>query len=258
MSQHSITLLRDAFPQRPAFDTALSAALLRRVAAGAEPEVLRLYRSAAIISFGPRDVRVAGFAAAAAAGRAAGFEAVERLAGGRAAAFHEQTLVFAWEMPDDTPREHIQERYVETAQIMAAALRRIRVDARVGEVPGEYCPGEYSVNAGGRTKLVGVGQRLVSRALHVGGFVVAAESARLRDVMVPVNRALDVPWDPATVGSVEDELGHGDYVDVERAVMEEFAAWFTILPGSVSAEALALAEELEARHLPAGAGLGAS
>jgi len=37
---------------------------------------------------------------------------------------------------------------------MAAAFRRLGVDARVGEVSGEYCPGAHSVNARGATKLI--------------------------------------------------------------------------------------------------------
>ena len=40
---------------------------------------------------------------------------------------------------------------------------RARVDARVGEVPGEYCPGSHSVNARGRVKVVGTAQRMVRR-----------------------------------------------------------------------------------------------
>ena len=87
-----------------------------------------------------------------------------------------------------------------------AALARLGVDARVGEVPGEYCPGAFSVNARGRTKLAGVGQRLISGAAHLGGVVVVRDSAGVRDVLIPVYEALGLEWDPETTGSVEDEV----------------------------------------------------
>ena len=92
-----------------------------------------------------------------------GFEPVVRLAGGRAAAFHEGTLAFAWATPAERPVAGTRERFERLAGIVAAALRGLGVDARVGEIPGEYCPGAWSVNARGRTKLAGIGQRLIAR-----------------------------------------------------------------------------------------------
>ena len=55
---------------------------------------------------------------------------------------------------------------------MRTALCSLGVDARIGEVAGEYCPGKYSVNARGATKIMGVGQRLARHAAHVGGVIV--------------------------------------------------------------------------------------
>ena len=46
---------------------------------------------------------------------------------------------------------------------MAAALVRLGVDARVGGGAGQVLR-EYSVNARGRSKLVGIGQRVTSGA----------------------------------------------------------------------------------------------
>ena len=40
------------------------------------------------------------------------------------------------------------------------ALQRLGLDARLGELAGEYCPGEFSVNLAGRSKVMGVGQRV--------------------------------------------------------------------------------------------------
>ena len=245
----AIRLVRESFPARPALDTAVSQALLRRVSAGLEPETLRVYRPAASVAFGPQDRIDPGYRAAVQAARAGGFAAIERLAGGRAAVFHEQTIAFSWTIPDPAPANGIRARFEELAEILAAAFRRLGVDARVGAVPGEYCPGDYSVNARGRTKLMGVGQRLVARAAHVGGVVVVGESRRVRDILIPVYEALRLTWDPATVGSLEDERAGLTWDRAEAAIRDEFAARYELIDGPVAPETLALAEQFEPDHL---------
>src|SRR5436190_18498771 len=180
-----IRLIRTAMGDEPT-DTAVSHALLRRVSDGSEPETLRLYRPQRVVAFGPKDRLAPGYAAAVEAARSHGFGALDRLAGGRAAVFHEETIAFAWCIPELAPRLTITERFEALASIMVAAFRSLGVDARVGEVLGEYCPGEFSVNARGRTKLMGVGQRVVAHAAHVGGVVVVGRSDLVRDVLVPV------------------------------------------------------------------------
>ena len=242
-------MTRESFAARPALDIAVSHALLERVAAGSEPETLRLYRPALAVAFGPADTVARGYAAACAAARAAGFEAIERLAGGRAAVFHEETIAFAWAIPDGAPREHVHERFEELSAIVAAGLRRLGVDARVGAVPGEYCRGDFSVNARGRRKLMGVGQRLLAGAAHLGGVVVVGGSERLRGVLLPVYRALELEWDPATAGSVRDELEAVTYEDIEQALIDEFAARHELLETPVSRETLLVAERREEAHL---------
>src|SRR3970282_1800772 len=120
-----------------------------------------------------------GWGAAVSRPRDFGFEPVLRLAGGRAAVYHEATLAVAWAIPDPAPRERIRERFDEIAAIARDALRALGVDARVGLVPGEYCPGAHSVNARGERKLVGVGQRVIRGAAHVGAVVVVGAAARI-------------------------------------------------------------------------------
>ncbi|MSQ10447.1 MAG: lipoate--protein ligase family protein [Dehalococcoidia bacterium] len=248
MTQHHLRLVGQAFPDRPAFDTAVSRALLQRASDGLEPATLRLYRPAAIVAFGPQDVAAPGFGAAVHAAQALGFAGVLRLAGGRAAAFHEATLAFSWTIPDADPIPGTHRRFRELAEIMLAALGSLGIDARIGGVAGEYCPGEYSVNAGGRTKLMGVGQRMVSRAAHVGGVVVVGDSYRIRDVLLPVNQALGLAWDPDTVGSVEDETGVSDYPAVAGAIERAFAERYALEPVQLSPEVLALAATLTEQH----------
>jgi len=125
------------------------------------------------------------------------------------------------------------------------ALRRLGVDARTGEIPREYCPGEYSINAGGRTKLVGIGQRLIRGTWHIGGVIVVAEAERVRDILVPVYEALGLDWDPATAGSVADEVPGATWEDVADALRAELPPHE---PAGLDAATLALAERLEREH----------
>ena len=170
MSHRPLRLVRSN-PGDAVTNAAVSHAMLRRISDGLEPETLRLYRPERIVAFGPMDRVTPGYRDAVSAARDRGFAAIERLSGGRAAVFHEQTLAFAWSVRDPDPRLRIRERFGEVASLLVAAFASLGVDARVGEVPGEYCPGEHSVNARGRTKLAGLGQRVVAHAAHLGGVV---------------------------------------------------------------------------------------
>lgn len=247
----SIQLLLDSVPGAPALDTAVSRALLEAVAEGSQPETLRLYQPDDVLAFSGLDATSSGFPCAVVAARAAGFAPALRLAGGRAAVFHSETLAFAWATPQPELRGGIRERFDEAAEWIAAALRRLGVDARVGEVPGEYCPGAHSVNAGGRRKLMGVGQRVIRGAAHVGGVLVVRASERVRTVLGPVYRALELPFDPATAGAVEDEVPGITRADVTEALLAELRArgWtLAPAPSGIFAALRSRAAALESRY----------
>ena len=244
----AIRLVRDRHPDPPALDTAVSRATLEAVAAGDLSDTLRLHRPAAVMAFGPRDRVAPGFAEAVAAALEAGFAPVERLAGGRAAVFHEGTIALSWAMAHDRPREGIRERFEEVAGIAAETLRSLGADARVGEVPGEYCPGEHSVNARGRTKLAGFGQRVVARAVHIGGVIVVTGAGRARDALVPVYTALGLEWDPATVGSLEEEVPGLTWEAAESALVDAFAARYDLEEAETPSAVLSRAGELLPLH----------
>lgn len=243
-----LRLVRDSFPDPEEMDTAVSHATLRLVAEGRLPETLRLHRPGAVVAFGPRDRVAPGFLEAVAAARARGFGAVERLAGGRAAVFHEGTIAFSWAIPDPKAREGIRRRFDTLAEIVVGAFRGLEIDARIGELPGEYCPGEHSVNAGGRAKLMGVGQRIVDGAAHVGGVIVVTGTDRVRDVLVPVYRALHLGWDPSTVGSLEDEVPGMTWERAAATVIDAFGQRFDLVDGRLDADLVERARSLAARH----------
>jgi octanoyl-[GcvH]:protein N-octanoyltransferase len=248
MARPSLCVARQGFPGQPAFGTAVSRAVLIRVAAGELPAMLRLNRPGPILAFSRQDRASMGFAVAVRAAREGGFEPVLRLAGGRAAVFHEQTLACSWAVPDSRPAARTMERFREMAELLAAALGGLGIDARVGEVPGEYCPGAWSVNARGRTKLVGIGQRLIAGGAHRGAVVVVGGSERIRQVLVPVYEALGLEWDPLTAGSIEDELGEVGLDAVEKAILSELGRRYRLIEQALDAATLELAARLEPEH----------
>ena len=246
-----LRLLQGECPDRPALGTALSAAVLERVASGELAETARLDRPGRIVTFGRRDVVSAGYAASVEAARRAGYESVERIAGGRAAAYNGEALNLSRAVRDPNPTKSTQARFAEMAELVREALAGLGVDARIGEVEGEYCPGAFSVNAGGRLKLAGIGQRLIKGGAHVGCVVVAAGSEELRRVLVPVYEALRIDWDPATVGSVEDVVGKVSIDEVAGAIRAALQRRFELADANFDPVTLELAERLEPRHRPA-------
>jgi lipoate-protein ligase A len=247
-----VRFTEEAWTDRPARDTAVSRALLTAVGAGEEPETFRLHRTADVVAFGPHDRVTPGYDAAVAAARAHGFGAIERLAGGRAAVFHAGTLSFSWAIPDPEPPARIHARFEELAGIVVEAFVALGVDARIGEVAGEWCPGEWSVNARGVVKLMGVGQRLVRGAAHVGGVIVVSEGDRVRDALGPVYDALGLTWDPATAGSVAEELGRPVALgEVAAAVRAALTRRHDVVDGRIGDAVLARAADLEPAHEPA-------
>jgi octanoyl-[GcvH]:protein N-octanoyltransferase len=244
----SLQLVRGACPRSAAYGTAVSGAILQRVAAGELPETARLGRPGRLVTFGRRDAVSAGYRAAVEAARSSGYEVVERIAGGRAAAYNGQALNLSRAHRDPSPAGATRARFAEMAELLRATLADLGVDARVGEVEGEYCPGAFSVNAGGLVKLAGIGQRLIKGGAHVGCVIVVGGSNGLREVLVPVYEALGIDWEPATVGSVEDEIPGTTPAEVEEAILAALAERFEIEEVKLDPVTLALADQLEQRH----------
>jgi lipoate-protein ligase A len=215
-----VKFVRSAETDSASLELGISHALLLR--ARELGSVLRLYRPPATVAFGKLDTLSDGYTDAAAAARARGYEPVLRLPGGHAAAYHRESLGIdlVYALDDPVPGTH--ERFRETGERLAGALAGLGVDARVGEVPGEYCPGAYSVNARGRVKLVGTAQRLVRGAALLGAVIVVRDGAGVRAVLRDVYAHLELDWDDATAGAVDEEVPGVTVDDVERAVLAAY------------------------------------
>jgi lipoate-protein ligase A len=112
----------------------------------------------------------------------------------------------------------IRERFEEGARLITEALVGLGVDARIGPVPGEYCPGDWSVNLAGRVKLAGLAQRVRRDRFMLGAHIVCADPEPVCAVLVDVYAALAIDFDPATVGVPGPPID-----DVEQALREAFS-----------------------------------
>ena len=204
-------LLRGALAEGDsALELALARAMVTQARLGRIEESLRIYRPAsAVVVFGRRDTLLPGFPGAVGAAREAGFEPVVRATGGRAVAYTRAALVLDHVRHEAGSTGGQDVRFAEFGQRFVDLFRGFGVDARLGAVPGEYCPGAHSVNARGVEKLVGTAQRMVPGAWLFSSLVVVGDEDRLRPVLAEVYRCLDQDFDESLGGfSVSRGPGH--------------------------------------------------
>ena len=220
----------------PQQDMDLSPQLLADFADPDVPGRLRVHSPRPTAAFSRLDSLAAGFPAAEEAARVHGFAPVIRPAGGRLAAYHEGALVLDLVARHGQARGDYRERFAVLGERVAAGLRTLRVPAQLGPVPGEYCPGEFSVNAGGATKIVGTAQRITRYGYLFSTVVLVTDPEPVREVLVDAYAALGMDWRPASVGCVADHVPGVGVADVERALLHEL---HELLPGLVDDEATA-------------------
>lgn len=184
---------------------ALSEVLLRAVAAGTQPACARVFRPGPTLAFGRRDALLDGYPAAREAARAHGYVPLVRLGGGHAAAYDEGSVIVELITAEAGVGVGLEERFASAAALLQEALAELGLPAEAGELPGEYCPGRWSMHATGSTvKLAGLAQRSIRGAALTTAVLVVEHGARLRAGLVDVYAALGLAWEPATAGAAED------------------------------------------------------
>jgi lipoate-protein ligase A len=200
-------------------DHALSRSLLDRVAAGHAESAVRVWAPVPALALSRLDELRPGAAAATAAATRAGVETVRRVSGGHAvvlgsgsfcAGFAEAAASF----------EGTQQRYERLSAALIAAFADVGVEAEHGELEGEWCPGTWSIRADG-VKLAGLAQRAIKGAAWVEAVVDLAPDPVARSLLTEVYAELDLPLDPATLGSVSEVRGHAVGFDELAAALLE-------------------------------------
>jgi lipoate-protein ligase A len=163
--------------------------------------------------------------------------------------FHEGTLAFGWTMPITSPRSGIQERFEALSQLMVRVFARLGVVSAVGEIPGEYCPGRFSVHHSGNRKVMGVGQRLAQNAAHVGGVIVVGGADAINEVLLPVYAALGVGFEPAATGALSDLVPDLTMACVVAAIVAELQALGEISVATLSSAMVQRGRDMLPDHL---------
>lgn len=201
----------------PESDAQVTADLLERTKSTGEPG-LRVWFPHRQVTFGRRDARAAGYQRAREIAAEHGFPPIERQVGGRAVAYSGTTIAFGLARPVADIRRGIEERYEATTMAVQRALWRLGVPVQRGEPPESFCPGNHALQW--RGKLAGFAQRVQQGAAIVGGIVIVRDHEAIADVLEPVYGALDVPFDPETVGSIERGGGTDDPETVREGIEE--------------------------------------
>jgi octanoyl-[GcvH]:protein N-octanoyltransferase len=221
----------DGVDRSAAVDLAVPAILLRTDQA-AWSELVHVYVAhGPTVAFSRRDLRSPGIVRATAVARSAGFETAVRSPGGRMVAY-DAGAVIVDHLTRTAERHGTFER---NAEQHAAVIRSLGdVDARVGEVEGEYCPGEFSVNVGGRFSTV----------------VQAVLGDRVREVIRDVSAALGYELRASSVAGIADVAPGVTTQQVADALAADYRRRLGAVDSRLAPDVLAHAAS--ANHVPAG------
>lgn len=182
----------------------LQQAILEEVAAGERGPTALMWSSSRYVGATRQETRLPGFGEATRAASELGFPVLVRNSGGGAVAANRGSLSFSLTSPVEDLRHGLYERYAEGVDLVAAALRRLGVEAEAGEVEDEFCPGAYSVRSGGPrgVKHAGLAQRVTRRAARLEALILATETDEITAALARFYNALGLPFRPSSVGDL--------------------------------------------------------
>jgi lipoate-protein ligase A len=182
----------------------LQQAVLEEVAAGERSPTALIWTSSRYVGATRQETRLPGFTAATGAASKLDFPVLVRNSGGGAVAANRGSLSFSLTLPVEDLRHGLYERYAGGLDLIAAALRRVGVEAERGEVEGEFCPGAYSVRSGGAlgVKHAGLAQRVTRRAARLEALILVSQTDEIRTVLEGFYGLLGLPFRPESVGDL--------------------------------------------------------
>jgi octanoyl-[GcvH]:protein N-octanoyltransferase len=192
-----------------------------------EDAILRFRRPRPTAAFSPQDTTHPDYQHIREQARASGFEPIERGTGGRLTIYDEQALAITLIWPHPDPHLHTMARYKVFSGVIAKALSNLGIDARIGELPDEYCPGKFSINAAGHVKLVGIAQRMNRRCVQMGAIIAVERSEKACAAIAAAYRAMDLAFDPKTYGAASDYAPSLSYSQAARVLRHGVVAGLT-------------------------------
>lgn len=214
-------LLRESLPD-PLADRELTRGLVELTESTGDPG-LRVWTPPRQVAFGRRDSAADGYRSARRIAAERGYDPIERSAGGRAVAHTGTTVAFALVSPTEPGRSGITSRYRDAMSRLSGALEELGASVDRGEPSASFCPGTHSLQRDG--KIAGLAQRVRTESALLGGYVIvrSSDAAAVSTVLDPVYAALGLPFDPASVGSVEAAGGPASVEAVTDAIEAAFA-----------------------------------
>jgi octanoyl-[GcvH]:protein N-octanoyltransferase len=241
-------LLRARHPRDPLLDAAITHALLKQVASGEKPPTARIFRPGPTMAFGRLDaLDDARYTTARAASRAHGYEPILRLGGGHAAGYDEGSVLVEIIRPNETIADGIPERFASMTALLMESLTTLGITARTGELPGEYCAGDWSVNAAG-VKLAGTAQRSIRGASLVTAMLIIENGPKLQSALIDIYEALSIDWRPATAASANAIIRSLTTADAERILISTLANHENLTATTLDDSTVTLAEQLRPAH----------
>ena len=219
----------------------LQQAVLEEVAAGERGPVALMWTSTSYVGATRPETRLPGFGEAVRLAGEAGFSVLVRNSGGGAVAANHGSLSFSLTFPVEDFRHGLYERYAEGVDLVAAALRRVGVEAEGGEVEGAFCPGAYSVRSGGPggVKHAGLAQRVTRRVARLEALILVSETNEIREILGRFYGALELPFRPGSVGGLNASVPR-----VVEALSEEVGERYGAVGGRIGAGTLHRARSL--------------
>jgi octanoyl-[GcvH]:protein N-octanoyltransferase len=198
--------------ENPGDGFGLQQAVLEEVASGERGPTALMWTSSRYVGVTRPETRLPGFEKAMRAATDLGFPVLVRSSGGGAVAANEGSISFSLTFPVEDLRQGLYKRYAKGVELIAAALRRIGVEAEVGAVEGEFCPGAHSVRSGGPwgVKHAGLAQRVTRRAARLEALILVSETGELVPLLQKFYDAIDLPFRSESVGDLP--------VDVPRVI----------------------------------------
>jgi lipoate-protein ligase A len=232
-------------PEDPVLDIAVTHALLREVAAAGRADAVRVFQPGPTVAFGRLDALLDGFGAACDAARRHGHTPVIRSAGGHAAVYDPTCVVVEHVTGEADVTAGLQDRFAAQSGLLRGVLLGLGLDARVGELRGEYCAGAHSINLDGRLKVVGIAQRAIRGAALTTAVVTVEDGPRLRALIEDVYAALALDVVPATAGAIDERVPGMTAARFAALVADAYGG----TPAPLDDRLLAAARDLIPRHV---------
>ena len=168
--------------------------------------VIRIYRPTPTAAFSRRDSQHPGYEHARDAVIGLGFVPTVRPTAGHLAIYGHGSVILDVVSPHRDPRCDPIGRFATMARLLSGLLISLGVDARIGAVDGEYCPGRFSVNAAGQRKLIGLSQRMTASAYYLGAVIAVEPDKHALRATRQAYPLLDLDIDISTFGALAEEV----------------------------------------------------